>query len=130
MPVTKHAIDFSASNPESQPFWTAAAEGRFIIPTCSACGRTHWYPRIFCPFCFSDKTEWEPASGKGRIYSYSVMRAATVPYAIAYVTLKEGPTMLTNIVDCNLDTLKIGQDVKLVFKISDEGVSVPMFKPV
>ena len=130
MPETKHMIDFSKSNPESQPFWTAAAQGRFIIPRCSACGRAHWYPRALCPFCFSDEIEWEPASGKGRIYSYSVMRGAIVPNAIAYVTLKEGPTMLTNIVKCNFDTLRIGQDVELVFKVSDEGVPVPMFTPV
>ena len=56
------------------------------------------------------------------------MRRVTVPYAIAYVTLEEGPTMLTNFVDCDFDTLKVGQDVKLVFKISNGG-PVPMFTP-
>ena len=67
----------------------------------------HHYPRAICPFCFSDKTEWSEASGKGTIYTYSVMRRAPVPYAIAYVTLDEGPTMMTNIVDCDLDKLEV-----------------------
>jgi uncharacterized protein len=129
-PNTERMTQFTGSNPETQLFWTAAAEGRFIIPKCSACGKFHWYPRAMCPFCFCDKAEWEPTSGRGRIYSYSVMRSVPVPYAIAYVTLDEGITMLTNIVDCDFDTLKVGQDVKLVFKQFGEGFPVPMFKPV
>ena len=55
------------------------------------------------------------------------MRRTAEPYAIAYVTLEEGTTMLTNIVDCDFDTLQIGQNVKLVFKASEGGPPVPMF---
>jgi uncharacterized protein len=129
MAVKERKIPFSLSNPETQPFWDAAAEGRFIVRKCTACGRTHWYPRAICPFCFSDKTQWQAASGKGRIYSYSVMRRAPEPYAIAYVTLEEGPTMLTNIVNCDFDSLKVGQNVMLVFKPSEDRPPVPMFTP-
>jgi uncharacterized OB-fold protein len=57
------------------------------------------------------------------------MRRTPIPYAIAYVTLQEGVSMMTNIVDCDLDKIKIGQDVKLVFKPSDGGPPVPMFTP-
>jgi len=57
-------------------------------------------------------------------------RGAPVPYAIAYVTLAEGPTMMTNIVDCDLDAIKIGQKVKVVFKPSEGGPPVPCFAPV
>ena len=96
---------------------------------CRACGEGHHYPRALCPHCFSDQTEWRQASGKGVIYSFSVMRRAPVPYAIAYVTLEEGPTMMTNIVDCDLDAIRIGQRVTVVFKPSDGGPPVPMFKP-
>lgn len=117
-------------NSETQPFWDAAAQGKLLIKKCAACGEPHFYPRSHCPFCFSDKTEWVEASGQGRVYTYSVMRRAPVPYAIAYVTLAEGPTMMTNIVDCDLDAIKIGQTVKLVFKPSDGGPPVPMFTPV
>lgn len=129
MAENERKIPSPTSNPETQPFWDAAAQGRFLVRRCAACGRAHWYPRAICPFCFSDKTEWQPSSGKGRIYSYSVMRRAPAPYAIAHVTLDEGPTMLTNIVDCNLDALKIGLEVKLVFKRSEDGQPAPMFTP-
>jgi uncharacterized OB-fold protein len=114
---------------ESKAFFDAARTGRFTIPVCTACGKAHWYPRAICPFCASDKVEWRDASGKGTIYTFSVMRRVKEPYAIAHVTLAEGPTMLTNIVDCDLDKLRIGQAVAVVFQDSENGAPVPMFKP-
>lgn len=116
-------------NPETRAFWDATARGQLLLKRCAGCGELHYYPRAICPFCFSDKTEWEAVSGKGKIYSYSVMRRAPEPYAIAYVTLAEGVTMLTNIVDCDLDKIRIGQNVRLVFKPTDGGPPVAMFTP-
>ena len=116
-------------NPETQKVWDAAAQGDLMIGKCTSCGQTHWYPRAICPFCFSDRTELQKASGQGTVYSYSVMRRAPVPYALAYVTLAEGPTMMTNIVDCDLDGIRIGQKVRLVFKPTDGGPPVPCFTP-
>ncbi|MGH6673745.1 MAG: Zn-ribbon domain-containing OB-fold protein [Xanthobacteraceae bacterium] len=114
---------------ETQAFWNAARERRFVVPSCGACGKAHWYPRAICPFCGSDKIAWRNASGRGAIHSFSVMRRAKEPYAIAYVTLAEGPTMLTNIVDCDFDALAIGQPVLVVFQESENGPPVPMFRP-
>ena len=80
--------------------------------------------------CGSDKTEWRDGTGKGTIYTFTVMRRAKVPYALAYVEIEEGPRMITNIVDCDLDTLEIGQDVELVFKPTEDGEPpVPCFRP-
>jgi hypothetical protein len=115
--------------PETEPFWSAAAAGRLLIKRCRSCGQAHFYPRTICPFCFNDTTDWLEASGRGTVYSYSVMRRAPVPYAIAYVTLEEGVTMLTNIVDCDLDALRIGHAVRVVFKPTEGGPPVPMFTP-
>ena len=113
--------------PETQAFWDAAAQGRFLIGCCTACGKAHWYPRKTCPFCWSEKTEWVEASGRGTIYSYSVMWRAPEPYVVAYVTLAEGPTMLTNLVDCDFEALAIGQAVRLKFSPSEGGPPVPTF---
>jgi uncharacterized OB-fold protein len=115
--------------PETEPFWAAAAEGRLLIKKCLSCGQMHHYPRTICPFCGSDTTEWLQASGRGTIYSYTIMRRAPVPYAIAYVTLQEGVTMMTNIVDCDLEAIRIGQEVKVVFRPTEGGPPVPMFAP-
>jgi len=114
---------------ESKVFFDAARENRFVIPVCTACGKPHWYPRAICPFCASDKVEWRKASGRGTIYTFSIMRRAKEPYAIAHVTLAEGPTMLTNIVDCDFDQLRIGQAVTVVFKETENGPLAPMFRP-
>ena len=115
---------------ESKPFWDAAAEGKFLIKHCNACGEDHWYPRALCPFCFSDETVWEESPGEGVIYSYSVMhRSPSGPYAIGYVTLKEGPAVLTNFVDVAPDGLSIGQKVKVKFQPTENGPPVPVFAP-
>jgi uncharacterized OB-fold protein len=117
------------SNPDAKPFWDAAAAGRVVVKRCADCGKAHWYPRALCPFCFSTRTEFVPASGGGTIYSFSVMRRAEAPYAIAYVTLDEGVTMMTNIVDCDFDGLNIGQKVRVVLKPTEAGPPVPCFTP-
>jgi uncharacterized OB-fold protein len=122
-------IPAPGQSPENEAFWKAAVAGKFMLRRCTACGKPHWYPRAICPFCMSDKTEWVEASGRGRIYTFSVMRRAPEPYAIGYVTLEEGPSMLTNFVDCDFDKLKIGQAVKLVFTPTEGGPPVPTFTP-
>ena len=116
--------------PDDAPFFAAAREGRFLIKGCTDCGKAHWYPRALCPFCFSAKTEWRPASGEGTVYSFSPMRRVDPPFTLAYVTLAEGPTMLSNLVDGALDGWAIGQKVRLVFKPSEDGTPVPCFAPV
>ena len=113
---------------ESDAFYAAAAQGRLLVPRCATCGKAHWYPRALCPFCF-DPARLEPASGRGHLYSVSVMRRAEPAFAIAYVTLEEGPAMLTHIVDCDLDTLRIGTQVRVVFKPAANGVAVACFTP-
>ena len=127
MATQARKIPAPEASPETRPFWEAATAGRLLIGTCKACGKPHYYPRALCPFCGSDATEWVAASGRGAVYSYSVMRRLPVPYALAYVTLDEGVTMMTNIVDCDLDAIRIGQRVKVVFKPTEGGPPVPMF---
>jgi uncharacterized OB-fold protein len=125
--VTARRIPAPAQNLESKPFWDAAKEGRFLIKRCNACGEPHWYPRTLCPFCHSSDTAWQESKGEGVIYTFSIMRRNTpVPYAIGYVTLDEGVSLLTNFVDCDLDSLKIGQRVKLKWTPTSEG-NPPVF---
>jgi uncharacterized protein len=129
MAASTRKIPAPTPNPETQGFWDAAAQGKFLVRRCRGCGKAHWYPRAICPFC-SGETEWVEASGRAKIYSFSVMRRAPEPYAVAYVTLAEGPTMLTNLVDCDLDALRIGQEVRVAFTPSDGGPPVPCFTVV
>jgi uncharacterized OB-fold protein len=113
-------------NPETARFWAAAQEHKLLYGYCGSCQRQHYYPRSICPNCFSDATVWKQASGQGEVYSFSVMhRSATGPYAIAYVTLAEGPRVLTNIVDCEFDRIRMGSPVTLVWK-QTEGEAPPL----
>ena len=128
--AAERTIPAPPMNPEVQRFFDAAAQGTLLVKTCTACNQAHHYPRAICPYCGSDRTEWKEATGRGTIYSWSVLRRVPQPYALAYVTLAEGPTMMTNIVDTDLDTIRIGQSVQVVFKPTDGGPPVPMFKVV
>ena len=85
-----------AVNPETKEFWDATAEGRLLLKRCLDCGSVIWYPRAFCPECASMRTEWFPASGRGRVYSYTVNHRTegaykdAAPLVLAYVELEEG----------------------------------------
>lgn len=115
-------------NAETQPFWDAAAEGRLLIKRCRACGEAHYYPRAYCPFCGSDETDWEQAKGTGTLYSVSVMRRGPrAPFAIGYVTLDEGPAVLTRLVACDIEALSIGGRMTVCFRPTDGGPPVPAF---
>jgi hypothetical protein len=124
----ERVIPAPAINPENERYFEAAKQGTLLIGKCTDCGEYHFYPRVLCPHCFSENTEWVAARGTGVIYTYSTMRRGVpVPFTIAYVTLDEGVSMMTNIVDCDADKLKIGDKVKLVFKPAEDSTPVPMF---
>jgi len=128
-PSTDRPLAAPQVDAATEHFWASAKQGLLVTRVCTACGKPHWYPRALCPFCLGE-TEWRALSGRGTIYSVSVTRrAGPIPYAIAYVALEEGVTMLTNIVDCDLDSLKIGQPVAVTFKPAEGGAMVPMFRP-
>lgn len=128
-PNSKPQVRAPRVNHETKPFWDATAQGKLLVKKCNDCGENHFYPRTLCPFCFSDNTEFLECSGKGVIYSYSVTRRTAEPWAIAYVTLDEGPTMMTNLINCDFDKLGIGQAVQVAFVDTGEGTALPFFEP-
>jgi uncharacterized OB-fold protein len=117
-------------DPESQPWWDACKNGQFLVRHCRACSENHFLPRSICPFCFSDQTEWKVTAGTGTIYTFSVMRRANAPYVLAYVTLDEGPTVMTNIATGDVNAVRIGQRVRVAFEDTDTGQKLPVFTPV
>jgi uncharacterized OB-fold protein len=129
-------FDLPTPDGDSQTFWDAAREGRLLIKRCRACGRPHYYPRPFCPHCWSDEVEWEQASGRGTLYTYSVVYqndlppfSERVPYVAAIVDLEEGPRAMSNVVDCPLDELEVGMALEVVFEAISEEVTIPVFRP-
>ncbi len=123
-------IQAPALNPENERFFEACKEGKLLVGKCKDCNEFHFYPRTICPHCNSDQIDWVPAKGTGVIYTFSTMRRGVpVPYTIGYVTLDEGVSMMTNIVDCDADAIKLGDKVKLVFQNAEDGTPLPMFAP-
>ena len=130
MTTAQRSIPSPVTNPENLEYFDACAKGTLLVGKCDACGEYHFYPRRICPHCFSDLVKWVPAKGSGTIYTYSTMhRGVPLPYTIAYVTLDEGVSMMTNIVDCDASKLVIGQKVKVKFTPTEGGQPVPTFTP-
>jgi uncharacterized OB-fold protein len=128
----------------TREFWAAAERGELVIPRCDACGTYNWYPESRCKSCDSEKLVWTPVSGRGRLFSWAVVRhaflkefAEKVPYVTGLVALDEDPSirLATNLIDCEAEKLKIDMPVRVVFRpLAFSGISreviAPMFAPV
>jgi uncharacterized OB-fold protein len=121
---------------ESKGFWEACRRHQLYLQRCAACGVTRYYPRALCPECLSDATDWVLSSGKGCVYTFTVTHQNqapgfrdNLPYVLAYVELDEGVRLLTNIVGCRPDEVRIGMAVEVSFEDVSDEVSLPQFKP-
>ena len=121
---------------ETAKFWDGCAEGRLLLPKCNDCGELIWYPRLFCPFCASTSVDYTEVSGRGTIYSFTIMRRGSgpfrdhAPYVFAYVELEEGPRLTTNIVGADPESVFVGQAVQVVFEPAGDGEAIFRFTPV
>lgn len=123
-------IESKFITPENREWAEAAAQGRLLVKHCQQCETNHYYPRAHCPFCGSADTEYLPVSGQATIYTFAPNRVSRDLLINAYVTLAEGPTIMTRIVGADPDQLAIGQPVELDFEDSRMGFPVPVFKPL
>jgi hypothetical protein len=129
-------FDLPTIEDETRPFWDAASEGRLVIQRCNACEQWQYYPRPFCKRCWSEDVEWAEASGRGTLYTFSVVRrndlppfGDRVPYVPAIVDLDEGPRMMTEVVEADPDTLEIGTTLVVDFAPIDDELKRPVFRP-
>ena len=112
-------------NPEvTKPFWEAAKRHELVLPRCKRCSRYHFYPREVCPHCFSKDLEWVPASGRARLFTYTVIHTPAdqafrddVPYAHCIIQLEEGVSMISNVLECPVEDLRV--DMPLVVAFDD-----------
>jgi uncharacterized OB-fold protein len=126
--------------PEVQPwstrFWEGTKQGKLLIQVCKDCKAKIFYPRKYCPECWSGNLDWIEASGKAKIYTFSTAYSMVepkfmdeLPYTIAYVDLEEGIRMMTRIVECKPEDIKIGMEVEVVF-VERSGFALPYFRPI
>ncbi|MGH7858649.1 MAG: Zn-ribbon domain-containing OB-fold protein [Candidatus Binatia bacterium] len=121
---------------ELRPFYEAAREGRLAVQRCPDCGTLRFPPRPICSRCLGRASEWTTVSGRGEIFSFNVMHqvyhpgfAREVPYPVVLVELEEGCRVLSNVVDCPRERLRIGLAVEVVFEKVNEEVTLPKFRP-
>ncbi len=126
---------------ETRGYWEGAGRGEIVLQRCRSCGTVQHKPRGVCATCLSGDIEHFVASGRGTVYTFTVTNqnmakgfAEACPYVMAYVTLEEGPRVLTNIVGCDPDTVIIGMKVTADFATQErddgEAFAVPRFTPV
>ncbi len=120
----------------SAPFFDGAREGRLMLQHCSACGGWSFPVRERCPHCFAAGLQWRQASGRGTLYTFTIMHqvmnpgfAAHAPYNVAQVDLDEGVRMVSNVVGIPNDALRIGMKLEVRFEDVGDNVSLPKFGP-
>lgn len=122
--------------PETAEFWAGTARHELMIQRCQACGRHQFPPRIFCTACSSREVGWVRSQGLASVRSFTVVRrpvseafAGDVPYIVALVVLDEGPTLMTNIIGCKTEELRIGMRVTVCFDTRTPSCAIPQFAP-
>jgi uncharacterized OB-fold protein len=120
----------------SQAFFDATLRGELLLQRCGACGRWMWPVKVRCIECLADELRWEPASGLGTLYSYTLVHQlvhpgfkAEMPYNLALVDLDEGVRTHSSIVGIGNDELRVGMRLSVVFVPASEHIAVPMFQP-
>ncbi|MGH7932060.1 MAG: Zn-ribbon domain-containing OB-fold protein [Candidatus Binataceae bacterium] len=132
----KYAKPLPHLDEENRPWWEALKRHELYIQKCRDCGDLRYYPRALCTNCLSSRTEWIKCRGSGEIYTFTVTQQnqaggfrESLPYVMAYVELDEGLKMLTNIVDCPPEEVKIGLPVEAVFDDVTPEMTLVKFRP-
>jgi uncharacterized protein len=122
---------------ETEKYWEGCRNHELLIQQCSNCGVHQFYPRMMCTNCSSRRMKWVRSSGRGKVVSYtSIYRAPSkaymeeTPYVLAIIQLEEGPTMMSNIVQCKPEDVLVNMIVEVVFEDWSEEISIPMFRPI
>lgn len=121
---------------DSESWWAAVQDRRLMVSRCAACGRKWVHPRPFCPHCWGEDIDLSAATGKARVYTWSVIHQnaapfdSRTPYVVAMVDLDEGPRLMTVLEDCPPERVQAGMDVAIAFRDDDDGFTVPVFRPV
>lgn len=122
--------------PETRHFWDGCRDGELRLQRCTACSKSYFPPRAFCPACGAREVEVYPASGRAILYSYVINHRprpdmGTEPHSIAVVELEEGPRMMTNVVNCpqTPEALQLDMPLVVTFAKQTDEISLPFFEP-
>jgi uncharacterized OB-fold protein len=135
--LREHPIGIPVPAPSAltQPYWDGCARGELLYQRCTSCGGAIFDPAPICRFCNSTSLEWAESSGRGSVYSWSIVwrpqtPAFNVPYAAAIVDLDEGYQIVANIIGCEPEDIRLGMPVQVEFHEIGSGFSLPYFRPL
>ena len=121
---------------ENARYWKSARAHALELPYCMACERPFYPPQHRCPSCLGDRIEWRQVSGRARVFSWIVMHQVydpafkdRAPYIVASVELEEGPRLITNLVNCPRDGVRIDLPVRAVYEDIDDDLALVYFEP-
>jgi uncharacterized OB-fold protein len=116
-------------------YFAAVETGELRYQDCPSCEHRQFYPRRLCAGCGGEPV-WAVSSGRGRVHTFTVVRqnlsppfASLVPYVLAVVELEEGPRLMGNVTDCQVEDVKIGMAVEAYAVRVREGLGVPFWRP-
>lgn len=105
-----------------EPFWDSLRAHQVRVQRCSTCGTYRYQPKEVCARCQSRAAQWSPISGRGTVYTYTVIRRAPtpayeagLPYAIVHVTMEENFRMAATMRGMDPDAVRIGLPVRLAY---------------
>ena len=122
---------------DSAPFWAGLRRHELAILRCAGCRTFVHPPQASCPRCLSLSLTPEAVSGRGTVYSFTVVNrefapGITPPYVAALVDLVEqdGLRLVTNLVNLTIADVRIGMPVRVVFSdVEGEDVTLAYFEP-
>jgi len=113
--------------------WCRKRELRF--QRCKQCGSFRHVPREVCAECSSFDWEWALSSGRGSIFTWTVVEhglhpafVKLPPFAPVVIEMEEGVRLLSQILDVTPDELKVGMPVQVAFKALTHEVTLPYFR--
>ena len=119
----------------TQQFYDFCKQHELRFQRCKPCGAWRHVPREMCAECGSMEWEWAKSSGRGTVYTWTVvvrpMHPAfhtAVPYAPVVVEMEEGVRLLSSVIDCAPEELEIGMPVEVTFQDVTDEVSLPKFR--
>jgi len=122
---------------DTAKFWEGCKRHELLMQRCDQCKSYRYPPRSICPKCFSLNARWDKVSGRGEVYTFTVARVPLspewvpdIPYVIGVIQLNEGVRIVSNIVGCKIEDIKIGMTVEVSFDDVTDKITLPKFKPV
>lgn len=134
-------IDDPYADPTTEAFWEGTRQHKLLAARCVECGTAQLHQPAYCFSCQSRDFAWEELPGTGTIYTYTVVRHplrpdlyAAVPLVGAIIELDgtqgAGARIMGNVIDCDVDKVRIGDRVAVVFEKISETFTVPRFRLV